>query len=165
MQGYDAVTMYRNRSIVQDLLRVLEDHTYDEAMPVFEDLAKESDPKAMVGQVLEIVRICGWDADYDDMVEEYFSLAENELNNQQYFHDGNSSLSEIYTEMIHDQYCWIGILYGLGYDASGYVSELIDALDGYSDDYEFCDAIDDMVCELRKGIDDGESGRWFMLSC
>lgn len=159
------MAMYRNRSIVQDLLMVLEDHIYENAMPVFEDLAEESDPEAMVGQVLEIVRICGWDADYDDMVEEYFSLAENELDNQQYFHDGNSSLSEIYTEMIHDQYCWIGILYGLGYDASGYVSDLIDALDSHSDDGEFGDAMEYMVRELRRDIEDGEPGRWFVSSC
>lgn len=156
-----AVVMYRNRFIDQSLLMVLEDHTCDEAMPVFEDLAEESDPDAMVEQVLEIVRICEWNENYGGMVDDYFSLAEGELDNQEYFHDGNSSLSEIFTTMIHDQYCWVGILYGLGHDVSGYVSDIINALGGYSDDHEFGDAVEGIVRELRKDIGDREPGRWF----
>ena len=58
---------------------------------------------------------------------------------------------------------WIGILYLLDHDVSGYVSDLIDTLEGNNDRREFRSAINSILKVLHREMDEGESGRWFTL--
>jgi hypothetical protein len=55
-----------------ELIYTLEDHIYDEASDAFEKLYDETDPGKMVEEVLDIVHICKWDTDYDDMIRDQF---------------------------------------------------------------------------------------------
>lgn len=152
--------MPKNTILPSELLLTLEDHIYEEAYDIFGDLYDESDPERMVEEILEIVRICGWDGDQGEIVCDYFDLAYDEEDTQEYFHDGHQSLPQIFREMIKKQYCWIGILYLLDQDVSGYVSDLIDALEENSDEgYEM--DVDSVVGILRKDVEEGEPGRWF----
>ena len=56
---------------------------------------------------------------------------------------------------------WIGILYLLDHDVSGYVTDLIDTLEGNNDRREFGSAINSILRVLHREMDEGESGRWF----
>ena len=58
---------------------------------------------------------------------------------------------------------WIGILYLLDHDVSGYVSDLIDTLEGNNDRREFRGAINSILKVLHREMDEGEPGRWFSL--
>lgn len=153
--------MTSSKKKLDELIYTLEDHIYDEASDAFEKLYDETDPGKMVEEVLDIVHICKWDTDYDDMIRDYFGLAESEHNSQAFFQDGNKSLSKIYKEMIRDQFCWIGILYRLEYDVSSYVSDIMDALENNSDEFGFENAITSIMKALRKDIENGEPGKWF----
>ncbi len=53
------------------------------------------------------------------------------------------------------------MLYLLDYDVSGYVSDLIDALEENSDRREFRGAVKSIARVLCREMDEGESGRWF----
>ena len=155
------ILMMSSKKKLGELIYTLEDHIYDEASDAFEKLYDETDPGKMVEEVLDIVHICKWDTDYDDMIRDYFGLAESEHNSQAFFQDGNESLSKIYKEMIRDQFCWIGILYKLEYDVSSYVSDIMDALENNSDEFGFENAITSIMKALRKDIENGEPGKWF----
>lgn len=60
--------MMSSKKKLGELIYTLEDHIYDEASDAFEKLYDETDPGKMVEEVLDIVHICKWDADYDDMI-------------------------------------------------------------------------------------------------
>lgn len=152
--------MPENTLISRKLLMSLREVMSNDAADVFMRLYNESDPERTVEEILEIVRICGWE-DHVGIIREYFSIAESEKHTQDYFHDGDQPLSEIFTEMVRQQYRWIGMLYLLDYDVSGYVSDLIDALEENSDRREFRGAVKSIARVLCREMDEGESGRWF----
>ena len=56
---------------------------------------------------------------------------------------------------------WIGILYLLDHDVSGYVSDPIDTLEGNNDRREFRSAINSILRVLHREMYEGELGRWF----
>ena len=58
---------------------------------------------------------------------------------------------------------WIGILYLLDHDVSGYVSDLIDTLEGNNDRREFRSAINSILKVLHREMYEGEPGRGFFL--
>ena len=58
---------------------------------------------------------------------------------------------------------WIGILYLLDHDVSGYVTDLIDTLEGNNDRREFRSAINSILRVLHREMYEGEPGRWFFL--
>ena len=58
---------------------------------------------------------------------------------------------------------WIGILYLLDHDVSGYVSDLIDTLEGNNDRREFRSAINSILKVLHREMYEGELGRWVSL--
>ena len=56
---------------------------------------------------------------------------------------------------------WISIFYLLDHDVSGYVSDLIDSLEGNNDRREFRNAINSILRVLHREMYEGELGRWF----
>lgn len=159
--GSEDMILPKNTLIPSELLYPLEEQVAGEADDVFGLLYNESNPERMLEEMLEIVRLCGLGEDIDDLIREYFDLAEHEEDTQAFFHDGDRTLTEIYRGMIKDEFCWIGILYRLDHDVSGYVSDIIDALNDNSDAYGFEEAVDSLIWDLQKDIEDGEPGRWF----